>query len=249
MGCGSSRAALHGLDAPAERSESGARAGQQDGAVEGADGDDGSTPTPRSGGRPPRTPRPDRVGGGRAFTHHAAVKHFFKGNQLMEAGSFRDAAQAFTRAVELRPDYAVAYSSRGMAYYAMGEYEKAVEDSTRALEINPEDAGAYQARADAYGKLGETDKAFDDYEKAGMIEQKRICIICMEHTRCTRLHPCLHSSMCGSCAKNLHAQNYPCPLCSTPIQHVEFGTFDRTFSFEQAFAAEEGEPVDRKSVV
>mmetsp|Transcript_842 Transcript_842/g.2739 ORF Transcript_842/g.2739 Transcript_842/m.2739 type:complete len:275 (+) Transcript_842:323-1147(+) len=207
--------------------------------------------------------------GSKAFRQADSVKTFFRGNQLMENGLFREAILAFgqaiqlkpdfatafhergsaymrlmeldnaledfSRAIELRPDYAIAYTSRGTAFLHKGEFQAAISDSTKAVQICPDDAGAFQLRAKAYTKTGQTEEAMNDYERAGLIEQKRLCVICLEQTRCTRLHPCLHSCMCSMCAKDLSSQGFPCPLCSQSIQQVEFGTFDNTWAFDGAF--------------
>ena len=63
----------------------------------------------------------------------------------------------FTKAIELNPDYAIAYNNRGVAYYLKKEYESAIVDFTKAIELNPDYAIAYNNRGMAYGVKGEVD--------------------------------------------------------------------------------------------
>jgi tetratricopeptide (TPR) repeat protein len=43
-----------------------------------------------------------------------------------------------TKAIEIKPDYALAYSNRGFTYGRQGDYESAITDYTKAIEINPD---------------------------------------------------------------------------------------------------------------
>lgn len=101
------------------------------------------------------------------------------------------------------------------------------------IEAFPEYIEAYRLRSSILQKLGDMDRSLADLETAGMIEENKICVICLENQRETRLHPCLHAVLCTSCASGLCKQRMACPLCGATIQHVEFGKFDSTFAFEE----------------
>lgn len=45
---------------------------------------------------------------------------------------------AFNQAVELNPDFALAYNGRGCLYFGSGEFERAAEDFRRASQLSPE---------------------------------------------------------------------------------------------------------------
>ncbi|WP_313894346.1 tetratricopeptide repeat protein, partial [Psychrobacillus sp.] len=70
-----------------------------------------------------------------------------------------------TKAIEINPEYALAYNNRGSAYGNLGKYEEAVADYTKAIEISPEYAHAYNNRAKVYEKLGNNEAGDFDRQK------------------------------------------------------------------------------------
>jgi len=59
------------------------------------------------------------------------------GLQLVRASKHEDAIAAFTRALDINPNYASAYTHRAEAYRAIGQEEKAVADvASRQNVIN-----------------------------------------------------------------------------------------------------------------
>ncbi|KAG1660742.1 hypothetical protein FOA52_010616 [Chlamydomonas sp. UWO 241] len=60
----------------------------------------------------------------------------------------------------------------------------------------------------------------------------KVCMVCMDKPRGTRLRPCLHSALCVECANSLLSRHYSCPICSTRITAVEAGQFANTFASE-----------------
>ncbi|NER20981.1 MAG: tetratricopeptide repeat protein [Symploca sp. SIO1C2] len=72
----------------------------------------------------------------------------------------------FNQALNINPEDAAAYHSRGTAYFTKGELDQAIADFTQALKINPEYDDAYNNRGLAYSKQGEADKAIADFTQA-----------------------------------------------------------------------------------
>ncbi|WP_313893810.1 tetratricopeptide repeat protein, partial [Psychrobacillus sp.] len=72
----------------------------------------------------------------------------------------------YTKAIEINPEYALAYNNRGIANQNFKKYEEAIADYTKAIEINPEYALAYNNRGSAYGNLDKYEEAIADYTKA-----------------------------------------------------------------------------------
>jgi len=72
----------------------------------------------------------------------------------------------YTRAIELEPGEAIAYSRRGAVFEAKGDSDRAVIDYTKAiaLEVDPKKAPFY-ARAMIYLKKGQYDLAASDFTK------------------------------------------------------------------------------------
>ena len=93
----------------------------------------------------------------------SAEEWFEQGFSLMHMTSdYRNAALAFTSAIELDPAYARAYLNRGMAHERMNDTQQAVADYGRAIELIPKDAKAYYIRGLLFHRLGKDLEAADD---------------------------------------------------------------------------------------
>ena len=72
----------------------------------------------------------------------------------------------FTKVIELAPERAEVYFSRGQCYAGNGDYIRAITDFTKAIELGREEWSVYFNRASAYKELGNKEKALIDYRKA-----------------------------------------------------------------------------------
>ncbi|MBK7987037.1 MAG: tetratricopeptide repeat protein [Ignavibacteria bacterium] len=72
----------------------------------------------------------------------------------------------YTKAIELNPQFAAAYTNRGYAKNNLGDKEGAIADYTKAIELNPQDASSYLNRGYAKSRLGDTKGAIFDFTKA-----------------------------------------------------------------------------------
>ena len=98
--------------------------------------------------------------------HHKAYEAFYRGFSAMDKGDFDKAIKDFTTAIELKPDFFVAYNNRGNAYSRKGDFDKAIQDFTTAIELNPRLAEAYNNRGIDYVQKGDFDKAIQDFTTA-----------------------------------------------------------------------------------
>jgi tetratricopeptide (TPR) repeat protein len=97
--------------------------------------------------------------------HQSAYTEFFKG--VTWQGKKHDRAiKHYTEVIALRPDFAEAYTNRGIAYHAKGDYDRAIEDYNRAIELKPDLAESYAGRGEAWLHLGEWDLAKADLTTA-----------------------------------------------------------------------------------
>jgi tetratricopeptide (TPR) repeat protein len=69
-------------------------------------------------------------------------------------------------AIRLKPDYAMAWHNRALAYSHLGRPDKAVGDFSRALELRPKWGQAYVLRGREYLVLRQRDKARADFATA-----------------------------------------------------------------------------------
>jgi tetratricopeptide (TPR) repeat protein len=92
--------------------------------------------------------------------------HFGSGLLFIAVGDIDAAMTNYTRAIELDPDYALAYNNRGDVHNRLGEYQQAIEDYSHAIELDPDHEFAYYSRGVAYGNLGDADDNPDNYRLA-----------------------------------------------------------------------------------
>jgi tetratricopeptide (TPR) repeat protein len=76
------------------------------------------------------------------------------------------AIEDYSKAIDLKPDYADAYFDRGNAWSEKKEYDKAIEDYDKATYLKPDNAIAYYNRGNRWLNKKEYDKAIEDYSKA-----------------------------------------------------------------------------------
>jgi tetratricopeptide (TPR) repeat protein len=79
---------------------------------------------------------------------------------------FEHAIRAFTEAIELNPNLAVAYSGRGAVYALIGDIDKGIADCNEAIRLAPEEAKFYRTRGLVYRDAGEEAKAKADLAKS-----------------------------------------------------------------------------------
>ena len=95
-----------------------------------------------------------------------ATSWFELGEEERERGYFRDALASYEKAIQLNPDYDVAFLRSAQACLALQEYNSAVKQSSRALEKDPEMIEAYSTRALAYERLQNYEEAIKDHNVA-----------------------------------------------------------------------------------
>lgn len=79
---------------------------------------------------------------------------------------YEKAVECYTEALELQPDAAHYYDSRGEVYRDMGELELAFTDFNKVIDMTPNYANSYSNRGVAHAKKGECDRAMQDFDTA-----------------------------------------------------------------------------------
>ncbi|RLN94826.1 hypothetical protein BBJ28_00011156 [Nothophytophthora sp. Chile5] len=98
----------------------------------------------------------------------AAQAEGFKaeGNKLLAEKQFKEAAEMYTRAIELDPDNAVYYSNRSAAYLATGDARgKALKDAEKCIERRPDWWKGYSRKGAAEHALQRFDAARVTYNE------------------------------------------------------------------------------------
>jgi len=90
-------------------------------------------------------------------------------------GQYDRAIEDFNKAIALDPNYAKAYTNRGIAYADKGQHDRAIEDYNKAIALDPNYAEAYTNRGVAYYLKGNMGRAISDFQKACDMGEENGC--------------------------------------------------------------------------
>ena len=79
---------------------------------------------------------------------------------------YRGAISDCNKAIEIEPNYALAYNNRGKVKYKLQDYRGAISDYNKAIVINPNYALAYENRGLAKFYTKDFTSAIDDFTTA-----------------------------------------------------------------------------------
>ncbi len=97
---------------------------------------------------------------------HPYSIYYNRGLSYLATGSYRPAISDFTKAIELFPASADAYTRRGIALQQSGEMDRALSDYNRAIELDSRLADAYFGRGSWSEQSGRFSDAIADYTRA-----------------------------------------------------------------------------------
>jgi tetratricopeptide (TPR) repeat protein len=93
-----------------------------------------------------------------------------RGHLLENRGQYTEAIDAYTAALDHRPNDATIYYDRGVAYGRLNRWSEAADDYTRSIEHNGGTARAYNNRATAFAQLHDYKRAIEDFSQAIKLE-------------------------------------------------------------------------------
>jgi tetratricopeptide (TPR) repeat protein len=94
-----------------------------------------------------------------------AGAYYNQGVARLEKGESDAAISDLTKAIKMRPRFAMAHFYRGRSYFRKGEHDKALSDLTEAIELDPALAVAYGERAVIHFIRKEYDKVWENIHK------------------------------------------------------------------------------------
>ena len=95
----------------------------------------------------------------------SSKEYYDRGVARLEKGEYDAAISDLTKAIKMRPGFAMAHFYRGRAYFRKGEHDKALSDLTQAIELDPALAVAYGERAVIHFIRKEYDKVWENIHK------------------------------------------------------------------------------------
>ena len=101
-----------------------------------------------------------------------AVFYYNQGQKKYQSKDYSGAISDYTKAIEIKPNYAPAYNNRGAAKYKLNDFYGAVSDYNKALKIDPKDPRAFTNRGSAKRLIGDKKGACSDWRKASSLGSK-----------------------------------------------------------------------------
>lgn len=92
--------------------------------------------------------------------------YFLLGNAYYQTGDPKGAIAAFTKAIEIDPQYFKAMVNMALMYDEQEQYSQAIETLERAAEIDPKSPDVWSHMGNSYYAQGQHAKAMDLYRKA-----------------------------------------------------------------------------------
>ena len=100
----------------------------------------------------------------------SAEEYLERGLNLSEQNEFVEAIEAYSQAIDLDPDNALAYYNRGLAFYHLRNHNAALADFNKTIELKPEVASTYKNRGLILMYLEDYEGAIADFERAAQLK-------------------------------------------------------------------------------
>jgi tetratricopeptide (TPR) repeat protein len=101
------------------------------------------------------------------MTHNNSLNEAFeRGMNAFVNDNFSESVEEFTRAIEIDPDFALTYVSRGAALMKMQRIEESIADFDHAIELDPDYPKTYHLRGLARVEVEDHEGALEDFGNA-----------------------------------------------------------------------------------
>ena len=91
---------------------------------------------------------------------------FIHGDLMYENGKWLDAITCYDTAIRQKPDYAEAYSQRGLSLSKLNRFEEALASYNKSIQLQSDHANPYFYRGNTLQQLNRIDEALDSYNTA-----------------------------------------------------------------------------------
>ncbi len=103
---------------------------------------------------------------GAALAQTSAQDVYSSGRDMLQRNDYAGAIEAFSRAIAMDPNLALAYVGRATAYVYEGNQQAALQDFNHALQLDPNMAEALYNRGVLLAQTGDTQGAIRDLQRA-----------------------------------------------------------------------------------
>jgi tetratricopeptide (TPR) repeat protein len=103
-----------------------------------------------------------------------ATDLYQRGETLVELKRYKDALNAYNRAVELRPEYAEAWKGQGNTLLELKQYEDALNAYDKAIQIQPNYFEAWNGRGKTLARLQRHEEAINAFDAALKIQPNHL---------------------------------------------------------------------------
>ncbi len=110
------------------------------------------------------------IDSGQESPGNLARLYYDRARAYRHQGKYDRALADYDHAIELTPDYALAFNNRGLVYSDKREYDLAIQDYDQAIKIAPSMGMAFNNRCLAYYKKGDYFRAVQDCTQAIALE-------------------------------------------------------------------------------
>ncbi|MFZ4591566.1 MAG: tetratricopeptide repeat protein, partial [Ignavibacteria bacterium] len=129
----------------------------------------------------------------------------------------------FSKVIELKPNFVLAYMQRGNSYNALSDYSNAISDYTKVIEKNPNGAESYNKRGRAYYDLGDENNGNKDIQKGKYFAQKAENTEIDKYEMIEEFFEDLNDYMSFFMNKKMLCVETPCGKCTATLTKEENG--------------------------
>lgn len=92
--------------------------------------------------------------------------YFMEGSRYTLQNDYNQAISCYQKAIEINPNFFLAYNNLGTAYTSLGQHQQAITCIQKAIEIDSNSAEAYTNLGSAYVSSGQHQQSISYYQKA-----------------------------------------------------------------------------------
>lgn len=127
----------------------------------------------------------------------AALLYNVKGAVLKDLGQFGASVEAYTKALNIEPNYAEAYNNMGVSLQKQGKLEEAIDAFNKALTIKSDYADVHNNMGNNYKERGMLLEAIEAYSKALDIKPDHATALENCQNLAVQLLPLIENYICG----------------------------------------------------